>query len=425
MDSIGRLRIVCLAGPGRTASALRVRQRLDRVARANLPQTLERIVDPDRRIDLPRLTVRLDLDPLDYDDETLAMLWASRIEEAILAKIGAGAMPAAPEPPTAEDSGEPPVGRSGHDAADATAIVRLAWRLLAGDRRSGLAVARAIVADPARVVGTLRSALSTAERRSLVEALATIAPSTAGAPRSSRTEHRPARSGMGRRPARPEPAVLKGRSWSARLERASRELAAATPTTAPGHRPAPAGERNRRRPGRDQASARETSPDPRLVSHVAGVALLWPWLAGHLEAVADTLRDLNPIDARRVALSALVPDEPGAVDDPVVRLLAGDDLDTEPSIIFVTSGDVALAGDGSSDVLQAFAASLPGFAGSTVAFVRREFLVRPGIVDRTIEPPVVRLAPMPLDPVLARLPYPIAAFRLPWTVTLSMRLEIR
>jgi hypothetical protein len=165
-----------------------------------------------------------------------------------------------------------------------------------------------------------------------------------------------------------------------------------------------------------------TLPDPRLVSRVAGLCLLWPWLTGHLEAATDRMRRLDPAAARRMALAALVPDLPAAVDDEVVRLLAGDDLATEPSLIAVTEGELLLAAEGAEAVLDAFAAALPGFAGSTADFVRREFLVRDGAVDTAMDPVAVRVAPLPLDPALGRLRYPIGAFRLPWSRPVALLL---
>lgn len=162
--------------------------------------------------------------------------------------------------------------------------------------------------------------------------------------------------------------------------------------------------------------------DLRLVSQVAGLALLWPWLTAQLEAVADRLTGLDPAGARRLALAAFVPGMPGAVDDPVIRLLAGDDLATDPSLIVVTEGELLLAAEGTAEVLEAFAAALPGFAGSTPEFVRGEFLVRPGVIDPSADPVLVSVAPLPLDPALSLLRYPITAFRLPWTRSIALRL---
>ena len=83
---------------------------------------------------------------------------------------------------------------------------------------------------------------------------------------------------------------------------------------------------------------------------------------------------------------------PAAVDDPVIRLLAGDDPATDPSLIVVTEGELrSLRPTGAAEVLEAFAAALPGFAGSTLDFVRREFLVRAGVVNPAVDPVTVRV----------------------------------
>jgi hypothetical protein len=166
-----------------------------------------------------------------------------------------------------------------------------------------------------------------------------------------------------------------------------------------------------------------TPADLRLVSQVAGLGLLWPWLAAQLEAAADRLPGLDPAGARRLALAALVPGMPAAVDDPVIRLLAGDDPATDPSLIVVGEGELLLAAAGATEVLEAFAAALPGFADSTLDFVRREFIVRAGVVNPAVDPVTVTVAPLPLDPALSRLRYPLGAFRLPWTRPIALRLR--
>jgi hypothetical protein len=107
----------------------------------------------------------------------------------------------------------------------------------------------------------------------------------------------------------------------------------------------------------------------------------------------------------------------------MVRLLAGDELADKPSLIVVTSAELHLAGNGAKDVLEAFTAAIPGFAGSTPEFVRREFIERPGLVDTQTDPVSVRLAPVPLDPALSRLPYPIGLFQLPWTRPIAVHVE--
>ena len=165
-----------------------------------------------------------------------------------------------------------------------------------------------------------------------------------------------------------------------------------------------------------------TPADIRLVSQVAGLSLLWPWLTAQLEAASDRLRGLDPVGARRLALAALVPGIVAAADDPVIRLLAGDDPATHPSLIVVTPGELRLAAEGAADVLEAFAAALPGFADSTLDFVLREFIVRAGVVNPGVDPVTVKVAQLPLDPALSRLRYPIGAFRLPWTRPIAIRL---
>jgi hypothetical protein len=419
-DAIGRLRIVCVADRARAPAALAVRRRLEEVARFHLPAALERQVEPGLAVSLGRLNVRLDFDPLDYDDETLATLWASRIRTAILA---AGAAASATAQAAEPGRGAAPARAASPAGPPAQAgLLAIARRVLAGDDSAAIELAHAVTVDPGGSGAALTAGLTLPERRALISRLATAATA-----REARRRARGSPSGTSRRTARapageaaPIVARTTGRSWAAALRRVSERLRAADAARGTGgrHRPAtwlPRG------PAHPAPVAR---PDPRaaLRSTVAGLGLLWPWLGDRLEASTARQPTLDPIDLRRVALAALVPDQSDAVDDPLVRILAGDDLSSEPSTIVLTAAELAAAVEGASEVLDAFAAAIPGFAGTSAAFVRREFVVRPGEIEHVAGDVVVRLAALPLDPALALLPYPLGPFRLPWTPSISLRL---
>src|SRR5688500_9206000 len=282
MDEVGRLRIACVADRGRSAAAMSVRSRLERVARSELGDALERQVARDASVRLGRLSVRLDLDPDDYDDRTLALLWAGRIREAILAAGASSTASAAkaeggPVPETSgQESDRPP-------AVGGQAPGLLAVRAIRGDVAATTALAREVLADPAGVARALRLALSASQRRALLRAVA-----GGKADASRRTRPRPSgrvaagerrvaeRSVPGR--ARPAPALT---SWEDRLAIASRRwLAGRTHGEAMRPGAPPIHHKNRvRERGRRPAIA----ADARVASLVAGLGLLWPWLATHLE----------------------------------------------------------------------------------------------------------------------------------------------
>ena len=376
------------------------------------------------RTRLGRLTVRLELDPSDYDDETLAILWASRIREAVIA---AGVAIDEPDPiePADAPSAEPPVpptaaGVPNRHPGEVPALARAALR---GDAGARSALARAIVADGRAIARALESALGRADRERLLDALtgATGGASTIPEPPGPVTDDRAetatgAGLGAAQRMRRRRPAP-EG-SWPRRLAAAARRNLAAAGLGATTDSPLrPRAGRPSPRPGR------RNSAEPAQPSALAGIPLLWPWLAEHLSAAVERMPGLDPIDARRIALAGLVPDRATAVDDPVVRLLAGDDLGSEPSLVVVGPDEQEAAIERSEAVLAAFAAALPGFAASTPGFIRREFLVRPGVVERDAAPILVRLGRLPLDPILTRLPYPVGVFRLPWTPPIRLLIE--
>jgi len=425
MDDIDRLRIVCVADRRRSTAALAVRSRLERVARSELGRALDAQVAVDAPVSLGRLTVRLDLDPDAYDDRTLAMLWAGRIREAIVAATDAAATWSTngASADAGASSASTELGRDDSTPALDEPLPPLARRAILGDAAAATAIARAVQADPAGVGHELRTALSAPERRALLRML-----QGGGAGRRWRG-HRtlPTPSGKRRlrsvrrsepRTATRLPATM---SWTAGLAIASRRwLAGRSREAAIGLIPPPTHVPARPKPARRGLA---TPADRRLRSQVAGLGLLWPWLTAQLEAASDRLRRLDPVEARRLALAALVPGMSAAVDDPVIRLLAGDDPATDPSLIVVTERDLLLAAEGAAEVVEAFGAALPGFAGSTQDFISHEFLLRAGVVNPADDPVTVTAAPLPLDPALGQLRYPIGAFRMPWTRPIALRLE--
>ncbi|NCO86116.1 MAG: hypothetical protein GW886_05755 [Rhodobacterales bacterium] len=177
-------------------------------------------------------------------------------------------------------------------------------------------------------------------------------------------------------------------------------------------------------PGQDAAApfgsaARAPQPAPRaalrhFASEQAGIGLLLPHLA------EDGIGMAFPSALLHDACAALLRDSPGPdpqdalQDDPFLRALTGTRLQDAPcdrphdrDMLFVPEARraaIAAAPPGaarlSAWLLARFCATLPGLAGSSLAFVRRQFLHWPGEVWIDRDRVTLRIDPMPLLPVL-------------------------
>ncbi|MGZ4353826.1 MAG: hypothetical protein ACXVZ4_09780, partial [Gaiellaceae bacterium] len=152
-------------------------------------------------------------------------------------------------------------------------------------------------------------------------------------------------------------------------------------------------------------------------------------------AAADTAAPVPP-GARREARARdgaprrpLEEAEPTAADaepetlllDAAVRVLAGDDPAAERLPLAVAAESPPGFDEARDRALASFAATLPGFAGSSAVYLRRWFLRREALVEPLADGTIrVVLEPGPLDPALDLLPYPLGAFRLPWTPPLAV-----
>lgn len=481
---IDLLHVRCAGGDGEAADL--VRRRLAETARNHLPEALGRaLADDRRRIFAERVRVELDFDPAEYDDVTVAALWAGRIERALREEQDG------PGPPAGSVQGLRVFASEREFLAgalrEAAETGRLAWvygelPCGAGERSAGeilrslrspaqvAAAAQALARDEA-LSRTVFHALEAGDRIDLVEAFvgerawpqarALFPPAPVRGDAAAGREpagERAARSAPGGSAGSAELACGAGEDGVARRgpsfgawEAAVRAAAAArTPPfrfartgSPPGAKsPArPEATRDSARPGpaggpsgavHETARAGERGSGPRLVapsaaegaprgrlrglepgeerwSLVGGLVLLQPWLESYLDPEAV------PDDAARVA--ALVelagPTSPELALDPLVRVLAGAPLDDE-----LADAELPLELDAAA-VLERFAAALPGFGASSPRFLRVHFVARGALVapvgDRLVR---VVLEPLPLDPLLELLPYPLAPFRLPWTTTI-------
>jgi hypothetical protein len=178
-------------------------------------------------------------------------------------------------------------------------------------------------------------------------------------------------------------------------------------------------EHERRRLDSPAASENEAPEAEAWWSRAGGLVLLYPWLA---DLLAEDVEPGTELAYRLWALAAVVSpgDEESLLPDPLVRALAGDD----PGPPFRPVEQPAEADslvDRADGVIHSFAACLPGFEGSTPGYLRRFLLERGALVARLPEGGFgVRLEPAPLDPLLARLPYPLSSFRFAWSEPISV-----
>lgn len=417
-----------------------------------------------RVVRIDRLDVALGIDPGGVDDVTLATVWADEIRAAVMkaladpgrARAGAGpggpsrsdvASTATPAPaPVAEravarptDAGSahnPAFGRrggaGGGEAGGGIADDGARAPRAAGPRPGD--VGGPAPAESAAVSASEPARSDAAPRK--VPAADPDAASRAAAVRSASAPP-PGTAGPASTPPGPPPAPSPSAQDVAASTRPAPSLPAPAPPVSAPPAPRPDGQelppRARSRVG--STPVRPTTPPSGgrgdagagTPSSVGGLVLLYPWVRGLCAHGEALLPDVDVITARRLVLAAVA----APPDDPLVRLLAGDPRWADPPAAPLlpnagaaadrapggrTTPPPAEVGEAAAEVLAAFAGRLPGFGASSAAFVRENWLVRGASLQTTADGAVlVRLERRPLDLVLDRLPYPLGAFRLPWT----------
>jgi hypothetical protein len=406
-----------------TVDTLRLRgpraHRLAAVAAVALPAALERALGDVADVQLDDVEVVLDLDPEEYDDQTLAVLWADAIRTGVLS--AGGRTRPRPAPPVLR---RPVPDAVGSQACAATARAWLATPTREDHGADRLPGPLLELADPV-TAEQVAALLGPARWHQLLRRL---------------HEHLDPRGGRSGRPAAP---VDIARSDPPRpADRAALARPDRTPTSAPvlgsatRQGSAPASHRH------GSGSAADTVPDDLrglaevvgvgrtvdlgAVTRVAGLVLLYAWLADHCRHAESLHPGLDPVDVREAALAAIVdpadPADPALLDDPLVRLLSGrprtpDDASRTRAVL-PRHDDVAEAAE---RVLSSFASLLPGFGRSTPTFVRTSWIVRLGLLDEDHSPALLTAHTLPLDVVLPRLPYPLGLVKLPWSPPLSVR----
>jgi len=390
--------------------------RLGRVAAVALPAALDRSLAglPDARID--SLSIRLELDPDQYDDVTLATLWADAIRQELMRRLELEGRRTPAPGPIASFRASTDSGALG--LADAVAASR-AWLADAYKGRAvpvdALAIAERVAETPLAAhdedLGRLLIAIATAldaPRRSAGTAESPregTGPATEASPSSlapSQWLEGPATSGdrepegaVGESGSETTPSL--GAPDAATVSAAAARIAALSALVEP----------------------ESLSLDLDTVTSAAGLALLYPWLADLCRAAVELHPGLDEAAVRAHALAVLVdPDDPGLVTDPLVGFLAG--LGEPLSLQSALPHDDELRVN-AERALASFASLLPGFAESSPDFVRNEWIHRTGLVDFELDPARLTAATHPLDVVLSRLPYPLSLFKLPWSPALMVR----
>ena len=393
---------VRLRGPGA--------QRLARVAATTLPPALDRALSDVGDVCIAQVAVRLDLVVDDYDDETLAVLWADAIRVQVVADVGRRA--AGAPVPTVQAA---PLATAGAPSPRDVAAVARRWVVASGVARADLPVAVVALADP-QLAAAVREQL---EEREWNELIALVARSLE--PRPARSQPPPPKSpdpAPAERPAAADPSVHEPatREWAGRYGPKQPEVpdpvrdieAVVLAELAEVARVAPES-------GGPVALA--------ALTRAAGLVLLYPWLADHCRRAEALHPGLDPVDVREAALAAVVdPDDPTLADDPLVRLLAGRPLDGDPGprarMPLSAAREVA---ESAGSALSGFAAMLPGFERSSERFVRESWVVRRGLLDVERDPVLLTAATHPLDVLLPRLPYPVGLLKLPWSPPVAVR----
>lgn len=383
-------------------------RRLTAVAAGALPAALERALAAVGDVSVDRVAVTLDLDPDDYDDATLAILWADAIRAGVLA-TGASAATRTGHRAT-PDTG--PVPRRMWGTAEVLAAARtwlaadapgLPPPLLAlGEPATARAVAAAAGPDQwSRLMAVLARRLGLVRPEAADPTEGPPAPVTQEEP-SAYDAGLPAASSPPAGPARPDGA-------------AADEATGAGPGPVPDPRVEPA---LAELAGLVEAAATDVGPS--TLTRAAGLVLLYPWLAEHCRSAEELHPGLDPHDVREAALAALVDDDLTAVDDPLVALLAGRE-DPVPGRVRLPLPVQEEVADSAARVLRSFARLLPGFEASTPAFVRESWIVRLGLVDRRRDPVLLTATTHPFDVLLPLLPYPVGLVKLPWSPPLTVR----
>lgn len=414
MITIDRLRVRCRTADREVADGLT--RRLVGIAQHLLPEALDARLGSSAGIS-EQLRVRLDFDPRDYDDATVAALWADRIARAFTRT--------SPSADRTDDrsaasvvgemmDGEPGVAASsnvvnepGRDAEATPVDDALRLIPLAGSPDpDGVRHLGGLTEAEARVSWLQR--VATIGGSDLWDDLISVAEGSLGLPLAMLDFSSAARLISEHEAA-----------WQAVVEAFGAGPATDVSVTAPCRPDSP---RPVRAAGR--MVPEETSPPPAdaavpAKSRVGGIVLFYPWLRNALEDVTERF-GVDPPAARLVALVELSGDVT-ATGDPLLGVLAGADAGL-PAVEIGLDGRTWLE-QWAEHLYGRLAGDLRGFETSSRIYLQRELIERHAVMTLADEAVHLRLAPRPLDLALTRYPYPRSSFRLPWTPPLHLTWE--
>jgi hypothetical protein len=385
------------------------------VATRVLPAALGRSLADVGDVHVDEVVVRLDLDVTAYDDETLAVLWADAIRAQVLA--------------------------ARRDPAPNIA-----------SRSPSRAPARVQVPGPLDVLADLRALAATGAGRGTPLPRGILALADSGTARAVADAAGPqewpsllrmlTRTLRPPRPARPPSQVLAASADMAEAVPPHFLAAPEAARTGPEERMADGADAVREvaalphdRPGAvldvlavlaELMDEHATAVDTAAVTRVAGLVLMYPWLAEHCRRAEDLHPGIDGLEVREAALAAIVDPDPdlalalALADDTLVGVLAGR-RSPGPSRIRLSLPRGEDVAESAVRVLTSFTSLLPGFERSSPAFVRASWIARLGVVDADRDPALLTAATHPLDVVLTRLPYPVSLVKLPWSPPLAVR----
>lgn len=397
--------------------------RLARVAAAHLPAALDRALSglAPGRVDNINVTLDFDIDGI--DDETIAAIWAHEVLVEVARHLPT-AMPADPGDPGDAAPRSASAAVVTVEEALAAALLWLATPTPRGPVPVAALTLAAIVADNPDAAWT-RTARVRSTIRDLDKAMA----------RPRLVVHNPSavtpvEAPTGRPPWEPPTVGPNQANNVTETPPAQRSPTSALPTAGGASRadqPEDASftEATRRLTvltelvGGAHDAAR--SLDVNDLTTAAGLAVIYPWLADVCRVAESLHPGLDPAEVRTYALAALVdPADEALTDDPLVRVLAGVRPESAAAgRIRLPQADAVIAE--ADRALESFASLLPGFESSSPEFVRREWMVRAGLLEQDRDPIRLTAASHPLDVVLTRLPYPVSLFKLPWSHPIIVR----
>lgn len=395
--------------------------RLARAAAVELPAALERALADIEDVRIDTLSVRLDFEPNDLDDATIATLWADAIRREVLA-AGGSLRTARERSRRVDEAAARHPSRVASRASDSVAEAR---RWLATAEPRGPVPAAALRLAETRIAAEAIASIGRREWSTLVAALVAALDHAPHGPRAIDIDEAIA--------TEPRPGPVRTReqpvSSASPLEDERRRDADSPPHDEHGSR-------HPRSSGHDDAADRAaaarlaslaelmdpdaTELDLTTVTRAAGLALLYPWLADVCREATSLHPGRDEATVRALALAALVdPDDRSLGADPLITVLSGAREPLDPRAPRLADADAVL--ESCDRALLSFASLLPGFASSSPDYVREQWIARAGVLDTTPSPMLLTAATHPLDVVLTRLPYPVALFALPWTAPIGVR----